>query len=321
MTVTISRRSFTALLTTSLLAGAARGEDYPTRSIRMICPFPGGQTTDLVGRLYAEQLGDILKESVFVQNEPGAGGTIGWATAARATPDGYTITVVNSSLSISPALHPDLPYDPAADFAPIALVGESPLALIVHPSMGVKNLREFIALTKANPNKFYYGSAGVGTSTHLAGAYFCSLAGVSMVHVPFKAEQLVTEVMAGRVQATFAPPAFLLSQIKDGSLLALAVASHQPFEEPVHIPTFDELGLPGYFYATWYGFAAPAHVPPPIINRLIDAVKQAGRTPNVIKRFHDLGVLRQDLFGKEFGDYIKADMTRLIPLMKQSVSK
>ena len=311
---------FAVLLGLSFAAtGYAQG--YPNKPIKLILPFPPGQVTDIVGRVYAERMSSHLGQPIVVQNMPGASGTIGWAAATKSPPDGYTITLLNSSHAISPALYPDLPYDPRKSFIPIALIGETPITLVVHPSLGVKNLRAFIDLAKQRPKGIFYGSAGTGSNTHLAGAYFSQLAGVDMVHVPYKAEALATDMVAGRIQATFVPPAFLLHHIRENRLQALAVATREPLRNPLELPTFNDSGLPGYFFATWYGFAAPANTPVGVIDALAKAIHQAGQEPKLLDQFRTLGILRRDLRAKEFEDYIRADMERLVPLMKDNAPR
>ena len=193
---------------------------------------------------------------------------------ASADPDGYTLLFTNSQHAIAPAVYKTLGYDALADFVGIALVAESPSAVIVSPKMGVKTLKEFIDAAKSQPEAFVYASAGTGSQTHLAAEYFSSQAGIKLVHLPYRSTgSIIADMIAGRTQATFAPPGFLLGQIQSGDLLALAVTSRDGMTEPIKAPSVSEAAIPGYEYSTWFGFFAPSRTPAAILNRLATALR------------------------------------------------
>ena len=297
-------------LVTQLHAGNA-SDDYPSRPIKIIVPLSPGTTTDLVARTIGKQLSLELKQSVVIENKQGAGGTLAARIVATSPPDGYTILMVNSQHSINPAVYKNLPYDTIKDFAGLALVAEAPSAVIVSPKLGVTTLKEFIAFAKEHPDKINYASSGVGSQTHLAGAYFASQAGISMVHVPYSDfTQVIPDLLADRVQASFVPLAFVLGQVREGKLLALAVTSHNGIEVPVKAPSVSEAAIPGYEYNTWFGFVAPSKVPQPILDRLAKALQTAANMAEVKETLSRVGIFPRTLISHEFDDYIKADVAK-----------
>jgi tripartite-type tricarboxylate transporter receptor subunit TctC len=286
-------------------------ENYPSRPIKMIVPLSPGTTTDFVARTIADALSRELEQPVIIENRQGAGGTLAAKVMAKSDPDGYTILMVNSQHSINPAVYEKLPYDTLKDFAGLALVAEAPSAMIVSPQLGVKTLGEFIALAKQRPDTIYYASSGVGSQTHLAGAYFAGQAGISMVHVPYRdSSQVIADLITGRVQASFVPLAFVLGQVRDGKLLALAVTSDQGIEVPITAPSVSETALPGYEYNTWFGFIAPTKVPSLILERLSTALQRVANTPDVKAKLADMAIFSHALILREFDEYIKADMDK-----------
>ena len=220
-------------------AAPARALDpYPVRAITVVVPLAPGTTADFLARLFAERLSGRLGQQVVVSNRAGAGGLIGAQAVATAPADGYTLLLANSGLTILSALNKDVPFDPVRDFAGVAMIGEAAAIVAVPPSLGPRDLKSFVDLAKAAPGTINYASAGIGTATHLAGAYFARQAGIEMVHVPYKTgSALVADLVAGRVQATFAPAAFMLPMLQDGKLRALAVAALEPMRGPVAVPT------------------------------------------------------------------------------------
>ncbi len=293
-------------------AGAQNGADnYPSRPIRMIVPLSPGTTTDVVARTVADRLSRELEQPVIVENKQGAGGTLAAKIAAMSPPDGYTIMMVNSQHSINPAVYQTLPYDTVKDFAGLSLVAEAPSAVVVSPQLGVKTIKEFIALAKQRPNTINYASSGIGSQTHLAGAYFASQAGIGMVHVPYRdSSQVIADLLAGRVQVSFVPVAFLLGQIQEGKLLALAVTSREGMTAPVRVPSVSDEGIPGYEYNTWFGFLAPAKVPTPILERLAQALQRAANSPEVKDKLSGLAIVPRTLTLRDFDEYIKADVDK-----------
>jgi tripartite-type tricarboxylate transporter receptor subunit TctC len=309
-----------ALAAFSLSAGAQ--EKYPSRPIQMVVALAQATTADIIARVYAEKLSQRLGQPVVVQNRPGAGGTIASQAVASAAPDGYTLLMTNSAHSINPALYNNLPYDSLRDFVGVALVADSPALVVVNRDVGARTLKEFIALAKHKPGTFNYGSAGVGTATHLAGAYFAAKAGVEIVHVPYKTSpELITDLLSGRIHATFVPPAFLLSQIREGKLLALGVSTAEPMHEPLEVPSVRGAANVDYEYSTWYGFLAPAKVPAASLRLLAQSLQQAGEEKDLKERYRTLGLVGRNLVLKDFDAHIKADMEKLGPLVKASGAK
>ncbi|MFN0299419.1 MAG: tripartite tricarboxylate transporter substrate binding protein [Burkholderiales bacterium] len=301
-----------------LLAGVALGQDkFPNKSIQLVAPLAAGTTIDLVARTYAELLAPRLGQSVVVQNRPGAGGTIAGQSVAKAAPDGYTILIVNSQHTINPTLYKSLPYDTLTEFAGIAQIGEAPSLIVVHPKLGARTLKEFIAAAKKVPGQIHYGSAGIGTTTHIGAAYFASRAGIELVHVPYKGGELVADMVAGRVEAMAVPVAFLLQHIKDGRLLALGVTTREPLKSPIEVPSVEEAaGLPGFQYATYYGFVAPAKTPRPIIEQLSREIRQVTADKALTDKFAAQAIFPRDLGPADFDAFIRADLERIGPVIK-----
>jgi tripartite-type tricarboxylate transporter receptor subunit TctC len=292
-------------------------ENYPVRPIRLIVPLSPGTTTDLVARIFADRLSQLLEQAVVVENKQGAGGTLAAKAVATAAPDGYTLGLVNSQHSINPAVYKSLPYRTLEDFDAIALVAESPSTVVVAPQLGVRNIGDFIAYAKKHPNEINYASSGIGSQTHLAGAYFATRAGISMVHVPYRDSSVViSDMITGRAQATFVPPGFLLGQIKDGSLLALAVTSEHGMTSPLKAPSVNETAIPGYEYNTWFGFLAPAGVPAPILEKLAHALEIIAGEPPVKQKLEALGVTARSRALRDFQAYIKADVEKEAMIVK-----
>lgn len=301
----------------SLCAAVAAQTDYPNRPIQMIVPLSTGTTVDILARMYADRLTQRFAQSVLVLNRPGAGGTLAAQSVAKAAPDGYTLLMVNSQHSINPALYGNLPYDTLRDFSGVALVAESPALVYVNPQLGVRTLAEFIALAKREPGKINYGSAGIGTATHLGGAYFSGRAGIDLVHVPYKiTSDLVADILTGRIQATFSPIAFLLPQVREGRLLALAVTSRERVAILPEVPTVSESGIPGYESSTWYGFLAPARTPRPILGQLARALQQASEEKETRDKFAAQGIVPREVALEAFDAYIRADVEKLAPLIR-----
>jgi len=315
-------RSVLLALFAVLAGGAANAQaqdKYPARPVQIVVALAAATTADILTRMFAEKLGERLGQPFVVQNRPGAGGTIAAQSVATAAPDGYTILMINSAHSINPALYSNLPYDTLRDFAGIALVAESPALVVVNPALGAHSLKEFIALARQKPGTINYGSAGVGTATHLAGAYFATRAGIEIVHVPYKTSpDLIADLISNRIQATFVPPAFLLSQIRDGKLLALGVSTPEAMRAPLQVPSVREAAGVDYEYATWYGFLAPAKTPPAVLELLSRAMLRVTEDKDVREKYLSQGVVPRNVALRDFDAYIKADMEKLGPLVKAS---
>ena len=305
----------------ALLAGAIAAsaqDNYPSRPVQLVTTISAGMTSDILARMFADKLTQRLGQPVIVQNKPGAGGTIATQSVAVAAPDGYTLLMINVGHSLNPFLYRNLPYDGLRDFAGVVLFAESPLVVMVSSSLGVRTLKEFIALAKEKPGSIYYPSAGIGTVTHLGGAYFASLAGINLVHVPYKTmSTIIADLLGGRVQAAFFPPA-MLSQFPEGKLLTLAVSSAEPLREPLAVPTAREAANLDYVMSNWSGIVAPAKTPGPILERLSRTVQEIAAEEDVKAKYKTLGLTLRIVALRDFDAFMKSDMERLGPVVKAS---
>ena len=304
-------------LAVAVAAGAtAQADDrYPSRVITIVVPLTPGTAIDIQARLYADGLARRFGYQAVVVNRAGAGTLIGAETVANATPDGYTVLLTNSAHAILGAMNRNLPFDPVADFAGICMVAQAPTIVAVPPSLGVHDLQGFVALAKAKPGTINYGSAGIGTATHIAGAYFAYKTGTELVHVPYTVSQtILTDMLSGNIQATFAPQAFVLPMLQDGRLLALAVADDMPVTDPVKIPTARSAGV-DYINATWYGFLAPARTPHDVLQVLHDAIADVGNDPDIQAKIRVQAITPASIGLRDFDAHIRADMARLEPLL------
>jgi tripartite-type tricarboxylate transporter receptor subunit TctC len=299
-------------------AGAA--DDYPSRPLRAIVPNAPGGGSDISGRIVANALGEALGQQVVVDNRPGAGGTLGVSTAARAQPDGYTVLMGNiSTHGINVAVLKNLPYDPVRDFAPVSMLGTTPNVLVVHPAVPAKSFKEFIAYAKANPGKIRYGSSGSGGSPHLAMELLKSLTGTDMLHVPYKGSGPVTiDLLSGQIHTTSASASSQLPHIKSGKLRALAVTSAKRSPQLPDVPTVIESGVPGYEVTIWYGLFVPAGVPQRIISRLnAELVKVLG-TPALEQRMANVGIDAVSSTPAELGGFVKAEIAKWTQVVRVS---
>ena len=309
-----------ALLAVALVqhGEAQAGQDnYPSRPIKFVVPFPAGTLTDVVARTVADKISARLDQSVLIENRPGGGGTLGAKLVASAEPDGYTLLLTNSQLAIAPAVYKALPYDTLADFAGVALVAESPSAVIVSPKMGVRTLPEFIAAARAQPEAFAYATAGTGSQTHLAAEYFSSQAEIKLLHVPYRTTgSIIADMVSGRTHATFAPPGFLLGQIQAGELLALAVTSREGISAPIKAPSVSEAAIPGYEYSTWLGVLAPSRTPARILALLASALREAIESAAVKEKFLQSAVVTRFVQLKDFDAFVRADIDKEMQIVK-----
>ena len=280
-----------------LLVGAlawlpnAGAQEYPTKPIRLVITYPPGGNTDLVGRALALKLGEFMGQQVVVDNRGGAGGVLGSMITAQSAPDGYTIMLGTSAgMVINPLLSRKLTYDPVRDFAPVSMVVIVPQLLVINPQLPVKNVRELIAFAKAKPGYLNAGSSGVGTPNHFGTELLKWLAGVDIVHVPYKGgAPALTDLLGGQIQMAFSSVPAVLPHIKAGRLVALGVGSAKRSPALPNIPTIAEAGVPGYEYTTWYGVFAPAKTPRTLITRLNAEIVKAMETPDIKDRFTALG--------------------------------
>ena len=311
-----------ALLATVLCcaAGWVGAQDYPSRNVQLIVPFPPGGPTDIVGRLVAQRLSEGLGKPVVVENRPGAGGTVGSAAAAKAAPDGYTLLYGSTStLAIAPSLYRSLAYDPRTAFAPISLVSRGAIVLAVHSAVPATTLAEFIAEARRSPGKLAYASAGSGTPPHLAAEFFKSVAGVELLHVPYKGgAQALTDVASGQAQAIFEGLVTLAPQIKAGRIRALAITGDRRDDTLSDIPTFAQAGLPAYDAYFWSGLVAPAGTPPEVIRKLNAVLVQSLERADVREAFARQGLQTSGSSPQVFSDFIASEIGRWAKVAKAS---
>jgi tripartite-type tricarboxylate transporter receptor subunit TctC len=298
-----------ALSSAAALAQAADG--YPSKPIRFILPFPPGGGTDILGRLLSERLSARLGQPVVIENRGGAGGNVGAEAAARSAPDGYTIVLVAPSLAISPSLYKKLAYDPVKDFAPVSLVATVPNVMVTNPAVPAKTLSEFIALAKKKPGAMNFGSGGNGTSNHLAGELFNIVAGVRLVHVPYKGVNLaMNDVMSGEVQLVVIGIPAAAPHIKAGKLRALAVIDSKRAAALPDVPTAAEAGLADFDVTTWYGVLAPAGTPRAIVTRLNAEIVAVVQSPEMKDRLATMATEPMTSTPDEFADLIRREIVK-----------
>jgi len=290
----------------------AQSTGYPNKPIRIIVPYPAGGAVDTVTRIVSTKLGGLLGQPMVVDNRPGGGTLLGTTLAARAAPDGYTLTMGSlASHSTGPLLIKDPPYDPVKDFAPVSLVAVAPIILVVNNDFPANNAAEFLALVRKNPGKYNYGSSGNGSPPHIAGAIYVSLTGTQMVHVPYKggtAHHL--DLQAGRIDAIFDSAVSSMAFVKSGKLKALAIAMPKRSVEIPNVQTFGESGLAGYELTTWYGVLAPAGTPSDIVNQLNAALVKVVAMPEVQDKLRALSIDATTNTPAEFEAMIKRELAR-----------
>jgi tripartite-type tricarboxylate transporter receptor subunit TctC len=276
--------------------------DYPTRPVHLIVGFPAGFSPDIIGRLTAQSLSERLGQQVIVDNRPGAASNIGTELVVRASPDGYTLLVASGANAVSATLYENLNFNFIRDIEPVASIARAPLIMTVNPSVPANTVPEFIAYAKANPGKINMASGGIGTTPHVAGELFKIMAGVDMIHVPYRVSD-VPDLIAGQVQVVFAPIPTVIGFIRPGKLRALAVTSATRWEVLSDIPTVAEF-VPGYEASTWFGIGAPEKTPVEIVDKLNKEVNAGLIDPKMIARLADLGGLPMPLTPAEFGKFI-----------------
>lgn len=298
------------------IAGAESG-GYPTKPIRLVIGFTPGGVPDITARLIAAKLTDSWKQPVIVDNRPGAGGTLAARTVASATPDGYTLLSVSNAHAVAAAIYEKLPYDTLKDFAGITMTASGPALLLVSPALGVKSAKELIAAARAKPGQFNFSSAGIGSGTHFAGELFKSMAGIDVVHVPFKGiPEAITETMTGRVQFFLSPLASAIGLVKEGKVPAVGVTSRKRVPHFPDLPTVSESGLPGYYFEFWYGLLAPASTPRPIVLKLNREVARILNDPDVRGRLVAMGAEPAPSTPEEFERFIAQDVATLTKLAR-----
>lgn len=264
-----------------LAVGSVAAQDYPNKPIRVLVPFPAGGAVDIIARLLSPDISKSLGASVVVEPRPGASGNIAMGAAAKAAPDGYTLVLASASLAINRLLIKSTPFDPRADFTPIGLVAMVPSVLVVHPGLGVTSVTDLVARARATPGAINYGSNGVGTTQHLAAAAFAQKTGTQITHVPYKGvDQLVPDLISGRIQMSFNNVASIQGQLKAGSVRALAIGRASRWSGMPDLPTYAEAGIGGLEYSSWVAFFGPAGLPAPVVDKLSKALAAALTNPD-----------------------------------------
>jgi tripartite-type tricarboxylate transporter receptor subunit TctC len=301
---------------------AATAQDYPNRPVRVIVPFGAGGPADVYARVLAQHLGDSLKQSFVVENRPGAGAIIGTDAVAKSDPDGYTLLVMSNTHTTNESLIPNRPYELMRDFAPISPINYSDLLMVAHPSTGVKNLQEFIALAKKDSGKLNYASSGPGTPYHMAGELFKAMTGTNIVHVPHKSSgDMRNSVLGGHVQMMFDAITVMASGVQSGQLIALGTTGKERSPVTPDIPTVAEAGVPGYEATIWLGVMAPVKTPKPIIDKLNAEIIKAMNRPDVKEAWAKQGAVPMPMTPAEFDKYLRADIEKWAQVVKVSGAK
>jgi tripartite-type tricarboxylate transporter receptor subunit TctC len=329
-TTSLSRRTLLALVCATTIGGFLGPQDsahaqptYPTKPVRLIVPFPPGGGTDILARVIGNKLTEALGQPVVVENKPGAGGNIGVDLVAKSAPDGYNMVIgQTSNLAVNPTLYPDLPYDPQKDLAPISLVADAPLVLVVPANSPFKTLGDVIAAAKGKPEDVTFASPGNGTVSHLSGELLQKAANVKFQHIPYKgASQALTDLMGGQVQTYMSSIPTALSQIKGGKLRALAITAPKRVSDLPDVPTVAESGYPGFESSTWFGFLVKAGTPEPIVKRLNTELVRVLQMPEVRAKIAAEGATVLSGTPDQFAAFLKDEIVKWGKVVKDSGAK
>jgi tripartite-type tricarboxylate transporter receptor subunit TctC len=320
----ISRRTIAAACAALIgLGGIAAAQDYPSRPVKIVVPFPAGGSNDIIARILAQKLSERMGQQFVVENRGGAGGNIGAEAVASSEPDGYTLLLsAPGPLTSNMALYKNLPFDPTKAFAPVALIAQVPIVLMVHPSVDVKNVKELIALAKAKPGSINFGSSGNGSTNHLAGELLKSMAGINIVHVPYKgAAPAMNDLIAGHIPVMFDNMPAVLPQVQGKKVNAIAVAGAKRAGAMPDVPTVAESGVPGFDASAWFGLVAPAKTPPAVLKKLEGEVAVILKMPDVQKRFTELGAEPGNVSGAAFGKFLADETVKWTKVIQTSGAK
>jgi tripartite-type tricarboxylate transporter receptor subunit TctC len=313
-----------ALLCASVAAACATAgaqvaaQTYPTKPVRLIVPFPPGGSNDIVGRLMAQELTERLGKQVVVDNRGGAGGVLGSEIAANSDPDGHTLLIISVAYAFNPALY-KLRFDPEKAFVPVAMLGTGPNALTVTPKLPANSVKELIALAKAQPGKLNYASAGVGSFQHLGSELFRIMAGINIVHVPFKGGgPAMADVMAGNTEICLGSLIQVIPHVDSKRLKLLGIGGAKRAKVYPNVPTISEAGVPGYDASNWWGLLAPEKTPPAVVSRLRNEVAKILASPDVQKKFESQGAESVNMTGDQFGKYIRTEMVKWSKVVKDA---
>jgi tripartite-type tricarboxylate transporter receptor subunit TctC len=292
---------------------------FPSKPVRIIMGPAAGGPTDVTGRIFANKMNEVWGQQVVVDNRPGAGNTIGGTIASKAAPDGYTLLLCPISDAIAPALYKNLAYDLVRSFTPISLIGYTPNVIILNPSVPAHSVQEFVAYSKANAGKVYYGSTGVGISTHLSAELFKSMTGADLTHVPYKGSQLAyTDLIGGRIAMQVVNLPAYVEAIKTGKVRALGVTTAKRHHQVPDVPTIAESGVPGYEVTVWYGICAPAGTPKPIVAKINADMAKALNMPDLRQRLDQQGVDAAPNSPEEFATFIRSETTKWAKVVKDA---
>jgi tripartite-type tricarboxylate transporter receptor subunit TctC len=297
---------------------AALAQQWPTRPILVVSPYTPGNATDIVGRIVLDQVGQQIGQPFIIENRPGAGGVVGVASVVRAEPDGYTLLLSSSSMSSAVITHASLPYDALRDLAPVAMFGAQPSVLIAAPERGFKTVADLVAAAKAKPGALNFGSAGIGSASHIAGERFRLAAGLNVQHIPFRGPEALNELLAGRIDFYFVPLAPAAGLVTQGKVVPLAVSTPQRAALLPDVPTIAEAGCPDAEYLFWGGLSAPAKMPADIVNKLNGEVRKALDNPAVQAKLQKIGVVPMPMSPEQYGKFFADDMAAMIKLGKDA---
>jgi tripartite-type tricarboxylate transporter receptor subunit TctC len=310
------------LLCAALLAAPGHAQQYPSKPIRVVVPFTAGSATDILARLIGPKLHESWGQQVIVDNRPSAGGTVAGGIVAGAIPDGHTLMLTSSVFAGAAALYSKLPYDTVKDFAGITQIASTPLLVVVGPNLGVKSVKDLIALAREKPGQINFGSSGIGAGPHYAGELFKYAARIDAVHVPYKGTpEVLNDTIAGRVQYCFAPVLAAMPLVRSGRLIALAVTTKERLPMAPEVPTIAEAALPGFEYDGWYGMVAPARTPRSIINALSREIGRILRLPDVRERIESQGATPKPTGPEEFDRYVRAEIVMRSKIFKAAGTK
>lgn len=302
-----------------IVCSSACAQGYPTRPIRLIVPYAAGGNADILGRVLGQRLSENIGQQVVIDNRPGANNMIGTELAAKAAPDGYTILIVANSHVNNPSLVKHLPYDTLRDLAPVSMVGFTPLLLVAHPSLPVKNVKELIAFAKARPGQLNFSSSGNGSPANLAGALLNYMTGINLVHIAYRGTaQATTDVLAGHVQLAFPGMTSVLPYVKSGKLKALGITGLQRSPLVPDLPTVAEAGVPGYQASLWNGILVPGATPKPIIAKLNAEIVRVLSAPETRERFSSMGADVAYGTPEEFRAFIESEMTKWARIIREA---
>jgi tripartite-type tricarboxylate transporter receptor subunit TctC len=297
----------------------AHSQEYPNKAIRIIVPLTPGSGADIAGRIVAQRMSADWKQPVVVENRPGAGGQIGTSAVIKSDPDGYTLLVQSSSHAANPAIYKSLPYDPLKDTIDVAILGKTPYVMVSAASGPYRNLKALVEAAKAKPGEIAFASAGIGTSTHLVAEYFVGLAGLKMIHVPFKGSpDAMQDVLGGRSAFYMAPINAGMNLVKDGKLAALGVSTRARSEVLPEVPTLAEQGLKDYDMTLWFGLWAPAGTPAAVVQKLNAAVNGIVQQPEVREQFARLGIHPSPMKPEEFARFVRGEIDVYRKIVKQA---